>query len=118
VWSVLADAGSGGSDNPYSLLVAVVGGLAAMGTALLARARRRRGEVDSEPIARRVAVTVEDVLQRRVRQLEREKVELERQLNEQRATNMQLVEALATLRAERTALMERDQRRRRGSGHE
>lgn len=102
-----ASTAAGGGDNLYTLLISLAVLLLGSGGLMRYRQVRHRPEVDPEPVARRVAYRVEDFLQKRVRQLEREQVELERQLNEERAKTLALTEAAATLRAERAALMER-----------
>lgn len=118
-----ATADPSGGANLYTLLITIAVLLLGSGGFLQWRAQRRRPDVDPEPVARRAASGVEDFLQRRVRQLERERAEdrrqhdreraeLERRLHEEQAKTLALTEVAATMRAERAALMERNQQLR------
>lgn len=107
MWLLSDAAVSGGGDTLYTLLSTLAVVLLGSGGALRWRAHRRRPAIDPEPVARRVADGVEPLLKQRIKQLEREVVEKERQLHDERAKTLQLVESLATCRAERADLMYR-----------
>lgn len=110
MWLAAVAEGSG-SDNPYSLLITIASVIGTIAVAWMARTRRRRPDIDPDPVTDAVTSAVEQFMRRRIRQLERQVVDLERQIADERRKGhdknnqiLQLSIELASCKAELAAL--------------